>query len=431
MLIELRVENHRSIRDEQVLTMEADRVGDADDPRPRSIEGHRKWLLPAAGVYGANASGKSNLLAALRFMRDAVIDSHRSWPPDGGVPRDPFAWGRSSLEPSAFDATFMVEGVRFQYGFVCDDDRFLEEWLHAWPRGRRQVWFERDGRRFRFGESLRGENHLVEQVTRDNALFLSAAIQLRHAQLGPVYRWFREMQAVNVPGTRHGIRGGVFDPWGERWLWHTLEMVAESGPQGSLLDEDAPDDTAVEAFIELLRSADVGIVNLKLARGNEPERHSRLRRRSRILVQHTSSAEDAWLPLDQESQGTLTLFKIGSRLLRCLRTGSLLLVDELEASLHPLLALQILKRFNDPRTNPHHAQLLFTTHDTNLLGTITGQPALRRDQVWLTEKDPEGATCLYPLTDYKPRKEENLERGYLQGRFGAIPYLGGLAPLER
>lgn len=104
--------------------------------------------------------------------------------------------------------------------------------------------------------------------------------------------------------------------------------------------------------------------------------------------------------------------------------GGLLVFDELERGLHPALAQQIIRQFNDPRTNPRNAQIIFTTHDTNLLGTMFGEPALRRDQVWLTEKDAEGATVLYPLTDYKPRKAENLERGYLQGRYGAIPFVG-------
>jgi hypothetical protein len=108
----------------------------------------------------------------------------------------------------------------------------------------------------------------------------------------------------------------------------------------------------------------------------------------------------------------------------------LLCVDELEANLHPMVALEIVRLFNDPKQNQHGAQILFTTHDTNLLGNVLGEPALRRDQVWLTEKDQKGATHLYPLTDFHPRADENLERGYLQGRYGAIPFLGRLVSLE-
>ena len=122
---------------------------------------------------------------------------------------------------------------------------------------------------------------------------------------------------------------------------------------------------------------------------------------------------------DFDPDGKLLIFE-------SLESGGLLLVDELESSLHPLLGLAIIRLFNSPKTNPRNAQILFTTHDTNLLGNILGEPLLRRDQIWFTEKDKEGATRLYPLTDYKPRKAENLERGYLQGRYGAVPYLGDL-----
>ena len=130
------------------------------------------------------------------------------------------------------------------------------------------------------------------------------------------------------------------------------------------------------------------------------------------------------MPLEEESHGTQTLFRLALPILQAIEEGGILLVDELEASLHPTLAQHIVRQFNDPTTNPRNAQLLFATQDTNRLGTTLGEPTLRRDQVWLTEKDGEGATILYPLSDYKPRKAENLERGYLQGRYGATPYLG-------
>ncbi len=433
MLIEFRVENHRSIRDEQALTMEAGRVGDEMDPRPRSVKGQPVRLLPVAALYGANASGKSNLLGALSFMRDAVIQSHRAWPPEGGVPREPFAWGAKATEPSLFEVTVLVDGVRYQYGFVVDDQRFLEEWLYAWPIGRKQTWFERESDDFTFGEHLLGENRLVKQITRSNALFLSAAVQHRHEQLAPLYRWFRTLHTVNI-GRRRRLMPGM-PP--DRWVWRSLDASLGYGPQQvALFDEADPDDQRTEplreSFRELLRAADIGIVDVKLEEDHgETRRASGLRgdSRVRLLLRHQSSEDDAWLPLEEESQGTLRLFRIGPVLLDTLRSGGMLLIDELEASLHPLLALEIVRQFNDPARNPRNAQLVFTTHDTNLLGTVTGSPPLRRDQIWLTEKDHEGATCLYPLTDYKPRKAENLERGYLQGRYGAIPFLGDLAKI--
>jgi uncharacterized protein len=415
MLIEFRVENHRSLRDEQALSLEAGSLGDDADPRPREVPGHATRLLTVAALYGANASGKSNVLAAIAFMREAVMRSHRAWPPEGGVPRDPFAWGPKQAEPSLFEVTFLLGGVRHEYGFVADDQRFLEEWLYAWPKGRKQTWLEREGDSFKFGDHLAGENRVVQEVTRPNALFLSTAVQHRHAQLSPIYRWFRALQAVGIEGeTASYVLRGMADVWLARALEHP-------GRQPSLFDDQFADELA--EFRELIRAADVGIVDFKLG---DTERHGR----PRLMVQHRSEHADAWLPLEQESRGTLTLFRIAPVLVEVLRTGGVLVVDELEASLHPLLALNIVRRFNDAATNPRNAQLLFTTHDTHLLGTVLGEPALRRDQIWLTEKDDEGATALYPLTDYKPRKSENLERGYLQGRYGAIPFLGDLVPVD-
>lgn len=421
MLIEFRVENHRSICHEQALTMDAGRVGDADDPRPRPIRGYKKRVLPVAALYGANASGKSNLLAALGFMREAVVDSHPFWPPVGGVPRDPFAWGARHEQPSLFEVTFVQDGVRYQYGFVADDARFVEEWLYAWPGGRKQTWFTRDRDEFKFGDNLRGENRLVEEVTRANALFLSAAAQLHHPQLTPVYWWFVAVRSVNVSRQRRAHLGGSS---AEEWRSRQVSLLDRS-------DVPTPTDDQLDAVLNLLRAADVGIVDIKLEDAKHDSfTHWGFGRRSKVMVRHQSTVEDAWLPMEEESHGTQTLLRMAPSLLETLRHGHLLVIDELEASLHPLLALQVVRQFNDPRTNPRNAQLLFTTHDTNLLGTELGEPALRRDQVWLTEKDKDGATCLYPLTDYKPRKAENLERGYLQGRYGAIPFLGPLARVE-
>ncbi len=415
MLIEFRVENHRSIREEQAITLEAGRVGDADDPTPRTVQSTK--LLPVAAFYGANASGKSNLLAALEFMRDAVLHSHRTWAPDGGVPRDPFAWGKAASEPSLFEVTILVASVRYQYGFVVDDEAFLEEWLFVWPKGRKQTWLEREGQHFKFGDHLHGENKVVEQVTRPNALFLSAAVQHAHEQLAPLYRWFSNMRVIT---DRRHRRLGM---WSDRWLRSTL-VTTTSTSQVSLFDEF--DSQRLTAFRDLLRAADVGIMDLKVEDDEGDVRVRSRPRRQRVLVRHQSSIVEAWLPLEEESQGTKTLFGVGPVILDALWSGAVMVMDELEASLHPLLALHIVRLFNDPKRNPKNAQLLFTTHDTNLLGTATGGPVLRRDQVWLTEKSQDGATCVYPLTDYKPRKSENLERGYLQGRYGAVPFLGAL-----
>lgn len=297
---------------------------------------------------------------------------------------------------------------------MADDERFLEEWLFAWPKGRKQRWVERDGDSFSFSDHLDGENRMIAGVTRENALFLSTAAQHRHDQLTPVFRWFEDIQLVRVAGVDDLLM------WTSSLRWLRRALDQQDSPQQPLFGEDAEADSRLDAFKELLEAADVGIIDLKSA--SEDSGLLR-RRRRRLLVRHRSAAGEAWLPLEEESKGTQSLFSVGPVVLEALWSGSLLVVDELEASLHPLLALEIVRRFNDPRTNPKNAQIIFTTQDTRLLGTLAGPPPLRRDQVWLTEKDPEGASVVYPLTDFKPRKAENVERGYLQGRYGAVPFL--------
>jgi len=418
MLIEFRVENHRSLRDAQQLSLVASRTDCPGDTRPRTVAGFSDALLTVAVLYGANASGKSNVLAALSFMREATILSHRTWSPDDGIPRDPFAWGPKKLEPSSFEVTILLDGVRYEYGFTASDSEFLEEWIYAWPHGKKQMWLEREGSSFKFGDNLKGENRLIEEVTRPNALFLSVAVQHKHTQLQPLFGWFKNLTLLNLGRPSHPQAPGEFAV--ARMLDHA---IAESQ---SLSPSESGDESILERFRQLLRNADIGIVDFRLDR-NQGEEGPYWKGSPRFHLKHQSEHEEAWLPLEEESKGTRTLFQVLLPILRAMEQGATLVIDELEASLHPSLAQQIVQQFNNPETNPNNAQLIFTTHDTNLLGTTLGEPVLRRDQVWLTEKDTAGASVLYPLTDYKPRKAENLERGYLQGRYGAIPFLANFS----
>lgn len=389
MLLSFTVENHRSIRDEQVLSLTS-----GDD------------VLAATALYGGNASGKTNVLDALVFAKWAVQSSQTNFDPLNGVPRVPFAWGPSRAHPSLFELEFRLGGVRFEYGFVVDDHRVIEEWLNAWPLQRKQTWFERDESGFRFGEHLKGENKVIEKLTRANSLFLSAAAQNNHEQLEPIFRWFRAFQCMKKGD---GELSRVHRSFGDWWSRATTA-------QASLFDRAEPSKSSL--FMQLLQTADVGIVEVRATVDKA------VRGGFHVEARHRGATDDAWLPLDEESDGTVRLFELGPSVVDALDAGSVVIIDELEASFHPMLALRLLQIFNDPEQNPKRAQLVFSTHDTNLLGNITGEPALKREQVWFTEKDSEGATKLYPLTDFKPRKVENLERGYLQGRYGAIPFLG-------
>jgi uncharacterized protein len=187
VLLRFRVANHRSLRDEQELSLVA---------QPRKGEAKPTGPVPetvlVAGIYGANASGKSNVLDALMFLADAVKDSFAKWPATGGVPRRPFLLdpGMKS-RPSLYEADVVVEGVRYTYGFEVDDQRVLSEWLYSYPTGsRKRMLFERASDDFQFGRTLGGQNSAIAKLTRPNALFLSVAAANSHRLLTVIFRTF-------------------------------------------------------------------------------------------------------------------------------------------------------------------------------------------------------------------------------------------------
>lgn len=419
MLIRFRVENYRSLRSEQELSLVAEDIADSSECLLHP-NGLKEPLLPVVAIYGANASGKSSVLSALQFMESAVLRSQRSWDPDGGVPVEPFALDQeSSAKPSLFEVDLSLDDLRYTYGFVADSQRVLEEWLYAYPNGHQQKWLVRDvasKSEFRFSRELKGENQAIRRLTRPNSLFLSAAAQNNHAMLSPLYDWFR--RGVYFVAQRDVMRGP------------SIRMIEDSEGQA--------------AIMELLRAADLGLSGVVLEHEELPvlsrkvidvlaeddqELLNQLKKNStvpKIRFRHTSTDEaGTLLPLKMESRGTQVLFSLAGHVLNALQSGGLLCIDEIDSSLHPLLSLELVRLFNRREFNPKGAQLVFNTHDTNLLEGSE----LRRDQVWFTEKDKHGATSLYPLTDFRARKHENLKRGYLQGRYGGVPFVGKLERL--
>ncbi|WP_170185228.1 AAA family ATPase [Saccharothrix texasensis] len=393
----------------------------------------RDTVSRVAGIYGGNASGKSNLLNALHFMSQAVHDSHSRWKPEGGTPYDPFALDQESKsKASRFEAEFLIQDVRYQYGFEIDGKTVRSEWLYAFPASRRQTWFERDTSEqdpWYFGKNLKGRNKVVADVTRQNSLFLSTAAALDHDALMPVYNWFSfQLRIINQ------------DNFSDRFRFTIAEIENQ--------------EESVNAITRLLKFADLGIRDLKVLRNHIDNEQRELTIKvaeslaairdpdkkqptveeweeifeevtATVELKHSyGDAEPVGLPLKQESVGTRALLAMSGPIFHSLRTGATLLVDEIDTSLHPYLVAEIVNLFKSQEHNPHHAQLIFTSHDTSLLGNmLSDDPTLARDQIWLVQKNKVGASDVYPLTDFTPRRLENLERGYLQGRYGAIPFI--------
>lgn len=418
MLIRFRVENYRSINDAQELSFVAAPLTEFPENLMHSPQ-LEVGLLRVVGIYGANASGKSTLLNALKFMKTAVLDSHRSWKPKADIPRQPFLLNAKNLTaPSLFEVDFLLDKVRYTYGFTLNSKDVLEEWLNAYPQGKKQKWFVRkvaESDEFSFSRLLSGENKGVQALTRNNSLFLSTAAQNNHPKLTPIFEWFDEALEFIDDRSRLNIATAQQCLTPESLAGITKIMKsADLGITGIDIDEEKmPSD--LEKALERLFEDDPKQLKLMKAAQIHPSLRHRVE----------ADGNDVKLPFSNESRGTQALFGLAGAIVKRLTDGGLLCVDELDASLHPLMAVEIVKLFNDPKSNPSNAQLLFNTHDTNILECAD----LRRDQIWFTEKDKTGATHLYSLTDYKARKEENIKRGYLQGRYGAIPFIRTPAPL--
>ncbi|HWB37741.1 MAG TPA: AAA family ATPase [Rugosimonospora sp.] len=410
MLLRFRVKNYASIKDEQELTMIA--LDDHGDLATGAVPLTTQRALPAVGIFGANASGKSNVIKAVDFAKAAIVESHQHWLPEEPIPRWPFRLDAGSrTAPSEFVFEFVHEGTRYEYGFALDDGAVREEWLFCWPRGRRVVLFERTGMTVDFGPSLTGQKAAIAELVRENSLFLSAAAANNHTQLRSVAAWFG----------------------------HWRRAVAGWRPAPPSLDAV---DTQTMA---LLRYADVGVIGAAMVERSTEEidrslgRYRRARQhpaveeilgspqqpeaRFELVHQAATDGGSETLPWIWESSGTQAWLRLARTATACLERGNILAVDDLGSDLHPLLTAQLVGLFQDPATNRHGAQLVFTGHDVNLLGRHV-EYRLRRDQVWLTAKDSGGATKLYPLTEYGRVRDgvDDVEGRYLQGRYGAVPF---------
>lgn len=422
MLLDFSVTNYRSIQERQTLSMAASSYfkemealntfeAGAPEKMPR--------LLRSAVLYGPNASGKSTLIQALDFMQDRVLHSQKESQAGDEIDTVPFKLSAESRAlASEFEIAFVEQGVRYEYGFRCNRQRFVEEWLFAYPLGRAQKWFHRvydteaDKDVYKFSSSFEGDRKRQDwrAQTRPNALFLSTAIQLNNTQLKPAFDWFN--QRLRVVESAQGLSAG-----------YTIGRCKKEADRAKVL-----------AF---MNSADLSIADISLKTtvfspeslpkelpAQVKEEFSRQmdgKEITSVKFVHSDTQTNAPIEFDEdeESDGTRALFAFAGPWLDVTENERVLVVDELDTSLHPLLVQHLVKLLHHTGTK---AQLIFTTHDTTLLS----QKLLRRDQVWFMEKDKSRATRLYPLSDFSPRENEAVERGYLNGRYGGIPFLKDL-----
>lgn len=422
MLIDFSVTNYRSIRERQTLSMAASayfKELEALNTFDAGTGEKAPRLLRSAVLYGPNASGKSTLIQALDFMQDRVLHSQKESQAGDEIDTVPFKLSAASrADDSEFEIAFVERGVRYEYGFRCNRQRFTEEWLYAYPQGRAQKWFHRVfdaevGKDvYRFSSLFAGERKRQDwkDLTRSNALFLSTAIQLNNEQLRPVFDWFQ-----------HRLR--VVASTSELHAGYTVSRCKDDGEKAKV--------------VEFMNSADLSIADIRLKetplsaellpKGFPAQVKEELLQKAKgqqftsvkFVHADTATGEPIEFTENEESDGTRALFAFAGPWLDVTENERVLVVDELDTSLHPLLVQHLVKLLHHTGSQ---AQLIFTTHDTTLLS----QKLLRRDQVWFMEKDETRATQLYPLSKFSPRENEAVERGYLNGRYGGIPFLKDL-----
>lgn len=449
MLVQFRLRNFMSVRDEQVFSLvAANTIKEKDESLAGNVVTvfEQIDLVKTAVVYGANASGKSNLLRALEYFIDKILYS--SGPGTSAGTYSPFILDQqSAAEPTLFEAVFVVDKVTYRYGFEVQQQSVITEWLYI-RRKQETYVFERDANELRVNRPYKKLQELKSNtMVAPFSLLINLGAIFNDETCRIVLNWAANVQYIE--GT-------------EDYQFRTYTIQYLQQPENK------------QRILTLLRSADLGIEDIELVQYDldksvlmptfygggdwspsdptsfatypsealpqgsfrskttiKPSTNYIIQTTRLLWDQEAHTFRSLSMPLNTfESQGTQKFFNLIGLILFIIDRGGLLIADELDTKLHPLLTQRIVQLFNSPVTNPHNAQFVFATHDTNLLSA----GLFRRDQIWFTEKDPRGATQLYALTDYKPggktvRNDEQLEKNYVAGKYGGIPYLGNFDAL--
>lgn len=411
MLIQFRFKNFKSFRDDTILDLSATKITEYSD---RVISAGYEKLLPTAAIFGANASGKSNVIEAFRYMVTYVLESFSY----GGDSDDkkakskkmkytPFLFDAASQDAeSSFEVYFMdteEHGFKsYNYGFTLNQSGVIEEWLNAKAKTAREYKpvFYRNGDELNLPGLPAKSQELIRISLNREALIVSLGAKLKIARLKAIRDWFYHVNFANFGNPYENV------------------FLSSLIPEGFAEDKKVQD--KVVAYFTSFDSSIIGFGVEVMKGGDEECRHVKINAIHRMVDGGTAS-----IPLEEESDGTLKMFALYPVLQDTLENGGVLFVDELNARLHPLLVRSFLITFLNPEINPNHAQLVFTTHDSWQLSNHL----LRRDEIWFTEKGDDGVSVLYSLADFvdedgaKIRKDESYEKNYLLGKYGAIPTL--------
>lgn len=412
MLIEFSVGNFLSFKDVMTLSMVASDSKQNENTHVFAANDCR--LLKSSVIYGANASGKSNLVKAMSFARNFIINSSKDTQVDEEIPVKRFLLDTHTRnEPSSFEFVFLVDNVTYRYGFSLNPEEIVSEYLFATKEDEEENYFERDHQRINPSEKF-GEGKGLESKTRKNALFLSVVAQFNGEISEKIIVWLKNLK--------------------------TMSALLEHTPITAHLIKDA---SIKKDVLNIIKAFDFGIEDLEIKMENFDQFPQKIQKDLKKILKDeseyknlvsldikashkifTEREESGFVEFDfeeEESTGTQALFSVLGPIIDTLKKANILIIDEFEISLHTLILIQLINLFNSKDQNPNNAQFIFTTHNINLLD----KDLFRRDQVWFTDKDKYGATNLYSLADYElPEKQDRpLYIDYLHGKFDAIPLI--------
>ncbi len=444
MLVQFTVKNFLSFKEESSLNLLA--TADAKHPLHLIPNKKKKSILRTAAVYGANGSGKSNLVKAIAFAKSLIVDGTR---PDQRIPVTPFKLNEESRKsPSRFEFVINYQDTIYTYGFVVNESEVKEEWLFAIRNVREVRLFERitisNGKaRVEFGPSLakkKTKKHqflsFIAEGTRPNELFLHELYQKNVKDVLPLINWFRAVLVIIGPESAY--RDLIFDAYTNENFIQFMGIFLKNADTGidSIVTEKIEPDFD-KYFPEMPEKLKNDLLNIKpnvrvMLSTPEGRRYTLMREQNGKIVLLWLKARHKLktrghvdMEIKHESDGTKRLMDLLPALLHSKSWERVYIIDEIDRSMHPLLSRIFLQAYLDDQ-KCGRGQIIITTHESNLLD----RELLRRDEIWFTEKDEEGSTHLYSLSEYKVRPDLKLGKGYLDGRFGAIPFLGDLEKLQ-
>ena len=432
MLLNFKVKNYRSFREEVLLSFEAAALKEYTDCL---ISVDRKKYLPTLAIYGKNGSGKSNLVRALWLAVQFIVNSQRTQHEKALIPVRPFELDDySSKEATGFEFEYLVDGVRHIYGFEATREKIMVEYLYNWPRGQKSKVFKRTEQKFSFPtDAEKKKKEVIVPTVAANQLFLAMACVLNYGPCLQAMRWFREKIIFSRDYSDVRVALSEFSE-DEGMLKAMVDnaKIADLGIEDIDFNIDKIDikdlkDIPPQLQFEIREKLAQQLSQLQSvlqSGGNDIEAKLRLNRIKASVthygIDRHGNKKNFLLDFADESDGTRRLMVLAPAIEKTLAQGGTFIVDELERELHPVLMEYIVKRYQNAKENKHQGQLLFTTHNTELLSL----EVLRRDQIVFVDKDRQtGVSEVYSLQDFSPRKDENIHKGYILGKYGAVPLL--------